>query len=392
MSEPAAWQRGQPLEALQAIAGVFKARHKPLVFGAFGLTKERDIADALADGALVRKGPADAPRALAIVHRLKAAGGMTDFAGRDIAIPAGHAKVTAFAALDAEAGTAVLRSLQERCPGRLWVEAFEEDETARQALKALPSLRYRATKIAAGSEVKGLYSDAPAASERQLHAAEFASLVEVAPGFATPAELADTLAEAEAFANWAQHYSSYNLRKSWTAYALRGFDPLDPTYIIKPAEMAKGYQARNPDRMAALPAWTDACPNFPHTMRMVARILDGREAERVRLMRLTPGGELSRHADVTDRDAGLADGKLARLHLPLRTSAAVIFHGWDKRGRHIETRWPAGSLCYLDQRGPHRVENRDPACERIHLVLDVRSDAALRERIAAADVGPQSGR
>ena len=37
------WQKGFELEHLRSFAAVFKERHKPLVFGAFGLTKERDI-------------------------------------------------------------------------------------------------------------------------------------------------------------------------------------------------------------------------------------------------------------------------------------------------------------------------------------------------------------
>jgi hypothetical protein len=46
-----------------------------------------------------------------------------------------------------------------RAGGRLWVEVFEEDTIARAALARFPALRYCATKVAAGSELKGLYSD-----------------------------------------------------------------------------------------------------------------------------------------------------------------------------------------------------------------------------------------
>jgi hypothetical protein len=381
------WQQGFEIDRLKGIAAVFRARHKALVFGAFGLTKERDIADALASDTLAWKGPADAPTAVAILHKLKVAGGFTDFAQRAIEIPAGHVKVSAFAALDAASGTAVLSAISARTPRQLWVEVFEEDIIARECLAAVPALRYRATKITAGAEVKGIYSDAVAQEgERRLHPAHAASLVELDPAFALADERAAMLAEVDQFAAWEQHYSSYNKRKSWTAFALRGFDANDPTFIVKPAEMAKAWKAENPLRLSARPAWTSACGRFPRTMACVERILEGREADRVRLMRLTPGGELSRHADITDRDAGLADGFLARLHLPLRTSPAVIFHGWDKRGGHIETRFREGALCYLDQRGPHRVENRDPTVERVHLVVDVKSDEAIRERIAAAMV------
>jgi hypothetical protein len=381
MIEP--WQRGYSLARLRGIAGTFKARHAPLVFGRFGVVLERDIAEALATNALIWKGDPSAPRAAAIAHRLKAAGSATDFAQRDIVMPANHVKVSAFAALDMEAGALVLASLSDRAPGALWVEIFEEDAVARRAVECLPELRYRATRIAAGSEVKGIYTSAPPGAERELHPAEQAALCELQADFAGAQERAEILAEVERFARFEQHYSSYNKRQSWTAYSLRGFDR-DPRFIIKPAEMAKSWKAANPQRLAAKADWTSACEHFPTTLACVRRMLGGRQPERVRLMQLAPGGELSRHADVVNRDAGLADGMLARLHLPLRTSEAVIFHGWDKRGRHFETAFREGALCYLDQRGPHRVENRDPERARIHIVVDMESDEALRGSIAAA--------
>lgn len=377
-----AWQRGIEMDVLRAHAAVFKERHKPLVHGAFGLIKERDIADAIAAGGLAYKGTTAAPRAIALVHRLKAMGGVTDFAGRSMDIPTGDAKVSAFAALDAEAGAAVLQSLESRAPGRLWVEIFEEDDIARTAIEAVPALRYITTRIAAGSEVKGIYSNRPVLASA-LDPIETLSLKVVQRDYAAADERAAIMVEIDAYAEWEQHYSSYNKRQSWTAYALRGYDAEDPRFIVKPAEMAKGWKAEHPERMAARPEWTTACPKFPHLMRLVQRILGGRGADRVRLMKLAPNGELSRHADITDHDAGLGDGRLARLHLPLRTSDAVVFHGWDKRGTHIETRFPEGALCYLDQRGPHRVENRDPALQRVHLVVDVESDSQLRALIAA---------
>ena len=36
--------------------------------------------------------------------------------------------------------------------------------------------------------------------------------------------------------------------------------------------------------------------------------------------------------DITDRDAGVADGKLLRIHIPLRTSDDVIFNGLAPAG------------------------------------------------------------
>lgn len=386
----APWQRGFDLAELRSFAAVFAARHKSLVFGAFGLTKERDIADAVADGNLLfKRDPGGAPVACAILRRLANAGGFTDFAGREFRIPAGHVRCQAFAAISADAGEALLNAMRGRSGGCLWVELFEEDEIARAAIARVAGLQYAATRIAAGSEVKGIYSDAASAARPPLDPAEGVALAVLDPRFASGRECAAMLAEIAAFAAnpWVQHYSSYNLRKSWTAFSLRGYDATDPGYIVKPAEMAKGWQAEHPERMAAPCEWTKAVPAFPETMRHVERILAGRRPERVRLMKLAPRGELSRHADITNRDAGLADGRLARVHLPLRTSPGVVMHGWGKRGGKIEVAFPQGALCYLDQRGPHRVENRDPNLERVHLVIDMASDRALRAQIAAAGDG-----
>lgn len=385
------WTHGFPLEQLKAYAAVFAEQHKPLVFGAFGLTKERDIAEALHEkGLLVRRDPGTgAPAAVALLRRLRMPGRMTDVAGREITMPPGHVRCDAIAARTVEAGAALLDHMLQAHGARLWVELFEEDRIMRQAAQRLPALHWIATKVAAGSEVKGLYKAGPAPDHlAPLHPAEAVSLAVLALGFISEDEQAVVLDEIGAYAKWAQHYSTYNKRHSWTAFALRGYDRDDPTFIIKPAEMAKGWQAEHKERMGARATWTAAGDNFPATLGIVERVLDGRGADRVRLMRLAPKGELTRHADITDREAGLTDGRLARLHLPLRTSPGVIMRGVDKRGAPVATRFPERALCYLDQRGPHMVENNDPGCERVHLVLDVRSDARLRDMIAEAAGGP----
>jgi hypothetical protein len=77
------------------------------------------------------------------------------------------------------------------------------------------------------------------------------------PDFAGAEERALMLAEIAAYAPWAQHYSSYNLRHSWTAFALRGYDAADAGFIIKPDDMSKRWQAENPARMAARCRATD---------------------------------------------------------------------------------------------------------------------------------------
>jgi hypothetical protein len=374
------WQRGIELAVLQRYAAVFKARHKALVHGAFGLTKERDVATAMAENRLAwtQGSLGDLPQACAITNRLRSNSTHRDFAKRELRIASGSIVVSSFACLDAAAGHRLLRGIEVRARARVYVEAFEEDELAREALERV-GFGYCMTKIAAGSEVKGMYCSAGDVLP-ELPRSESAALEVCAPDFATGDELVAALREIDAYEHagpmWAQHYSSYNKRKSWTAIALRGFDANDPSFIISPREMAQSWKAANPERLISACEWTKAATEFPTVLKLVGRI--GRDFERVRLMRLAGGGgELSRHADITDRLAGVADGRMARVHIPLVTNPGVRFKAWGIRGERIERHLPAGALCFLDQRKPHAVTNSQPE-PRIHIVADAVSSPALR--------------
>lgn len=379
-----AWQRGFDLDWLKTLAGPFALMHKPHVYGAFGLTKERDVAAALAEERLVwtRAEGGNSISAAAIYRVLKAMGRKRDFAGNVHELGKGSLVIDALAARDAGQASKILDYFRQSAPkADIWVEAFEEDEVEREALDAA-GFGWQFSAIMAGSEIKGMYRHGRPAPE--LDDAEAATLRMIAPEFISEAELAAIEAELSAFEAagmpWAQHYSGYNKRHSWTAFALRGYDASDPGFIIKPAEMSKKWKADNPERLDAEAGWTIAAEHFPATLEALAP-MPGR-LDRVRFMRLAHGdGELSRHADITDREAGVADGKLARLHIPIRTSPAVTFFAWDHRGRKIEAKFPARSAFYLDQRKPHRVTNSDPELDRVHLVLDIRCDEPLRRLI-----------
>jgi hypothetical protein len=377
------WQRGYPLEQLQAFAAPFKARHKALVFGAFGLTKERDVAEYLARGRAIWTG--NPPEAIALFSIAKVASEQHDFAQRQFKVQPGSVSVKAFAASTPAAGAKLLSALRERSKGApIWLEIFEEDQTARAALTAAGGFNYVTTKILAGSEIKGLYfTGAPPLP--QLEPADEATLLVVDPEFLAPAEHAAIKAEIAQFSNlWAQHYSSYNKRKSWEAFALRGYDD-EPGFIIKPAEMAKSWKEENAARLADKPRATKAAEHFPATLQFCTRLVPLEQADRIRFMRLrSKGGELTRHADITDREAGTADGAIARMHIPIITSSAVRFRGWTARGDRLETAFPERALCYLDQRKPHAVTNSDPTLDRVHLVVDCIASAALRRQLEAA--------
>lgn len=72
---------------------------------------------------------------------------------------------------------------------------------------------------------------------------------------------------------------------------------------------------------------------------------------------------------MTDPDAGLGFGQLARIHLPLRTNHGVRFSSWLPDGSRCGLHMTAGRAWYLDTRKPHTAANLG-ATERIHLVID----------------------
>ena len=374
------WQRGVELDELKALTQPFRVRHKPLVFGAFGLTKERDVADAITGKRFTFARAGASVGAAAIWKRLRSSSSRVDFRGVAVEIPAGDLVVSAFAATDADAGARVLRKLVDGAKSPVWACLFEEDKIATKLARDA-GLEKAATQITAGSEVIGLYVIGRPLPP-QPESAENASLCMLTERFAGVRELEAARAELEKLESpWAQHYSSYNKRKSWTAFALRGYDPADPGFIVKPAEMSKSWKEQNQARLGATADWTLLAAKLPAAMALVKKI-PGVQLDRVRLMRLAPEeGELTRHADITDRDAGVADGKIARLHVPLITAEGVVFRSWTTSGDEHQRFFPPGCLFYLDQRKPHAVRNGSPI-DRVHLVVDVVSGPELRRLIA----------
>lgn len=379
------WQRGYSIDELREYAELFERNHRAYVFGGFGLANKRDIADALANNEVSElRDVRGRLTACALVHYLRVNSHVQDFVGKQVRISAGCTRVRSIAAESSADAFELLKWMHRRYSGHLWLEAFEEDSIIREALARMPELRYIATKVTSEAEVKGIYTDYAAARSVEYDRADLVALAILQHDFATAAECDAMLAEVDAYAHWEQHYSNSNKGQSWTAFALRGYDAADPQFIIKPSEMSRSWKeaSENQRHLHARADWTVAAEHFPKTRVIVDRVLAGRQPDRVRLMRLSAGGELTRHCDIQDEQAGLADNRVARLHVPLRTSMQVLMHAWQKRGEHVAMHWPVGALCYLDQRGPHRVENRDPSCDRIHLVVDLHSDARLRAAVA----------
>lgn len=380
MDEPLpAWALGLGLSFLRSHTRLF-SQYKPFAHGAFSLPKEKDIAVAARSGELQSEVRGGTVVASALVRTARVGATRRDFAGRAVHIKRGDCIVRAIAG-DCEGLPALLARLVAEVGTRpIWAEVFAEHGGAVQAVEKAGFVKC-ATKISASSDIKTLYLKNAEGAERVPDSLDLAE-EETISGLgvlASPQLVAACLQEVQAYTPaWGMHYSTYNVRRSWTAVALQGFDD-DPAFIVKPAEMSRAWKAAHPDRLGATCRPTRAAQLLPTVWRL-AHALPGR-VERVRLMRLSAHhGKLSRHADITDRYAGTQDGHIARFHIPLQSDPLCVFSAWTLTGARQMAHMQEGSLFYLDVRKPHAATNRGPA-DRIHLVVDCICTAETRGMI-----------
>jgi hypothetical protein len=183
---------------------------------------------------------------------------------------------------------------------------------------------------------------------------------------------------------FADHYSSYNKGKTWSALALRGYGG-DPDFIIKPSEMSKKWKEENAAKLKLEISDSPLRALLKEAEPLISAI-PGKK-HRIRLMRLAPGGgELTRHADITDPDAGTLPGRLLRIHIPLLTNPKVQFQMWLLNGSRVTENMALGEAWYLDTRKPHTAANLGPE-QRIHLVMDVESCPELLALLEAQKKG-----
>jgi hypothetical protein len=136
-----------------------------------------------------------------------------------------------------------------------------------------------------------------------------------------------------------------------------------------PAEQSsKGGAFAATPALAAAPALRATLDAFAH------------ERNRIRLMRLHPGGHIMRHSDPLHT----IDPRLVRVHVPVITNPDVWFMVNDARVTMLP-----GETWHVDVRFPHEVRNRGNSV-RVHLVMDLVRDAAL-DRLLADGVPAGSG-
>ena len=354
------WAKGYPLAGLRAAKALWTAHDGTLPMGAFLAVKEATVAEWAAKGHLHAWGRGGQVAAAAVVSHAKVA--VRDYRGQVIARPQpGDWQVQRFAG-DVGVLAAELRQYLPRLWMQLWME-----HPADRWLAAELGLTWAGTKIRASSELVGVYGpEGTPPTGLDAH-----GLVRMQ----VPYDPAALWAEVQAAApHWESHYATYNKRGTWQAVSLRGYGG-DPGFIAKPAEMSRAWKAAHPTEMA----WGITDTPLYDTLPQVRAAIDAIPGvkHRVRLMRLAPGdGELTRHSDITDPDAGTAPGQLLRLHLPLVTNPRVRFVSWTPAGDMQTANMATGSCWYLDTRKPHTAANRGPT-ERIHVVADVESCDAL---------------
>lgn len=310
--------------------------------------------------------------AAAVSRRLTRGSTRQDFSGRAYVLGEGARIITHLACLPGVA----LPSLD----GFDYVFAYAEDTHVTRQLRA-QGREITAVRISAASEIVNCWGRP--GSGHTYPAVDAATLVRV-PLSVQPAQRTAIVDEATNVSGWTDDYPYYS-DGSWGAVSLRGFNPADPAWGIKPAEMSKAWWAEHPEAVQyARCNWTVLAEKCPATVELVRSVAWGGELERVRLLRMAgrggKGGSLSRHTDITDRAAGTKDHQIVRFHIPLVTNPDVTMSAWNLRGERFNAHLPAWSMWYLDARKPHAVDNRS-AVDRVHLVVDVQADAQVRQAI-----------
>lgn len=385
---PDHWSRGYDLERLRQIRALF-ARYEPYSFGRFSLPNEAAIAQMLDEEQIsFLMLDETEPLGIAISHIASRDSYRTDFAGRRFRIMKGDA-VFSHITWQGEIPDQSVEDLIAIAGNRsAWAQIHTEDRPRIQALQRR-GFEAVGSRISASSEMLSimLRSNRPGLRlPGPLQPQDQATLTQLSSSCVAPDEISQIMSEIAALQpQWANHYSSYNEAKSWSAISLRGFSD-DPAFIIKPSEMSRKWKQENAEMLSAPVRSTIAWESLPSIVALLARLgITEENSQRIRLMRVRAGdGRLSRHADITDPEAGASAGSVARLHIPLVSDPTCRFHAWGLDGSEMTAHLRTGSLWYLDTRKPHAVSNIGAPNDRIHLVADAIVDARLASWIAEA--------
>tara|TARA_B100001093_G_scaffold367868_1_gene352769 strand:+ start:1572 stop:2663 length:1092 start_codon:yes stop_codon:yes gene_type:complete len=267
-----------------------------------------------------------------------------------------------------------LKNEIEKIPQDTWLYVWAENEQHIKLAEELSFIRVGA-KITTYGEIFTIYYKGTPRKFNVVDAAEELSIKKIKDVDINIVEsIHDKLKTLPEFTN---HYSNYNKDNSWSALSLRGYTD-DPSFITKPIEMNKKWKEEHRKENFEMQD-TSLYEYFPEVKSFCNSL--GNKIHRVRFMKLkTNGGELERHTDQVDPDSGGSLGKLARIHLPIKTNLEANFTVWNTKGVPQKIHMSKGEVWFLDTRKPHQAINKGSE-ERIHLVVDVIVDRSLHESL-----------
>ena len=365
------WQKGYDLTYLKDLQSKFQEWNNHSL-SPFSQIKKNNIAEALSKGELIINENS-------MVKSKVSKAGSTIYYVPGVAIAEkakGDRTIEAFVSfgpggLDEVAHT--IRSFKEE---NKWAYVWAENAEY-CALLELLGFTQIGSKITSYGEVYAIYFKGKNIISTVVHAAETQNLVKL---FNEDKKMIESIRSKldNLDMGFTNHYSNYNKGKSWSAISLRGYSP-DPAFITKPSEMNAAWLKEHAGEDFKLQN-TKLRKQFPEVDKLLERFGDSK-IHRIRFMKLAPGnGELERHTDQVDEDSGVKDGKLVRLHWPIKTNPKVIFNSWGDYGEKISAHMEAGTCWYLDTRKPHAAGNFGDE-ERIHLVVDIESNPEIRSMI-----------
>ena len=183
-------------------------------------------------------------------------------------------------------------------------------------------------------------------------------------------EYKQSLEAAVAFLNNLEYSAvktKYNAKGDWDAVSIRGYSD-DIHNILKPGVLKSGVEEQ-PLRWTSLYEESALLPIKEILSHIPA------EFERVRVMRLKAGTTIKKHTDKVDKE--IKEGKIVRLHVPLRTNDNVHFYLWEGKDQY-HFNLHVGKYYYVDVSKAHAVHNKWTE-DRLHLVVDCKNNTKLND-------------
>lgn len=355
------WQKGYEIDTLLEWVDKFK-NYNQYCYSPFLEAKKNTIAGALSEGQIIEKN-----NIVYLIRTAKTTSKVNMFnAGPQIATVLKGDKVIEKISVNTKSESDIINVLKE-ISVPVWCHIFEENEIVKSAV-VKSDFKKIGTKVNTFSDVIGIYYKGNRTFE-SVTDTENINMTKTSLKF--DEKIIDKLVDELQKLNlkYTNHNSNYNKKQSWQALSILGFEK-DSKYVDK--------KAANTENRPLVQ--TDLYDLLEGEKKLLGEFLDKipGEFDRVRFMTLKPGGgELKRHTDQTDPTWGTTDGKMVRLHIPLKTNENVIFTSWNNNGERKKYNMKKGECWFLDTRRPHTAINNGNDI-RIHLVADVWSNDKVR--------------